>query len=69
MHTSTPTQSQLLAKTRDEVRLAHKKRYRGVIGLGIGAAGLAATLAGMPLIFSAGLFLLAAVARAILKAV
>lgn len=69
MHTSTPTQGQLLAKTRAEAQLAHKKRYRRLIGLGLGGAGLAAALAGMPLVFSLGLFAVAAAAWAILKAV
>jgi hypothetical protein len=65
----TPTQSQLLAKSRAEARLAHKKRYRGVIGLGLGGAGLAVAMAGLPMSVSLALWGLGAAAWMILKAV
>jgi hypothetical protein len=69
MRRPTPTQSQALAKARSDALLANKKRYRRVIGFGLGAAALAAAMAGMPLIFSLGLFALGAAAWAVLKAV
>ncbi len=68
MH-STPTQAQVLAQLRAEAGGSRQKNYRRVIGLGLGAAGLAASLAGMPMELSIGLWGLAALAWAILKAV
>jgi hypothetical protein len=64
----TPFQSEVLARNRADLRLARKKRYRNVIGLGLGGAGLAAAFAGLPisvplLFWAAGL-----VAWAMLKA-
>ena len=71
--TSTPTQSQLLAQYRAEneakARKKIKKSYHNVIGIGIGGAGLAAMLAGLPDELSWGLMLLGPVTWIILKRV
>jgi hypothetical protein len=69
MRRPTPTQAQLLARSREETRLAHKKRYRGLIGLGLGAAGLAAALAGLPFLVTLALWGLGVASWMILKAV
>lgn len=63
----TPTQAQAIEANRVEMRLARKKRYRNLIGMGLGGAGLAAAFAGLPI--SASLMFWAAgfVAWALLK--
>jgi len=48
----TPTQGQLLAKYRAEAHVARKRRFHRVIGIGLGAAGLATALVGMPMLVS-----------------
>lgn len=58
-----------IAKNRAAARLSTKKRYRGLIGLGIGGAGLAAGMAGLPLTASVGIWALGMAAWAFLKAV
>lgn len=45
-----------IEKNRADLRLLQKKRYRGLIGIGTGAAGLAAGLAGLPLSVSLGIW-------------
>jgi hypothetical protein len=63
----TPTQSQLLARAREEAALARKKQYRRLVGLGIGGAGLAAALAGLPMEVSIALWGFGLLAWAMLK--
>jgi hypothetical protein len=58
-----------IEKNRADLRLLQKKRYRGLIGIGIGAAGLAAGLAGLPLSVSIGIWLVGLMGWAWLKAV
>jgi hypothetical protein len=69
----TPTQSQLLAMYRAEneakARKKVKKSYHKVIGIGVGGAGLAAMLAGLPDAVGWGLMLLGPISWMILKRV
>jgi hypothetical protein len=58
-----------IEKNRADLRLLQKKRYRGLIGIGIGAAGLAAGLAGMDLSVSIGIWVVGLAGWAWLKAV
>ncbi|MGE3303375.1 MAG: hypothetical protein AB7M12_09705 [Hyphomonadaceae bacterium] len=58
-----------LERARAEARLAMKQRYRRLVGLGTGSAGLAAALAGLPMTVTLGLWAFGAAAWAILKAV
>ena len=64
-----PLQLVLREQAQNEARLANKKRYRRVIGVGLGAAGVAVALVGMDWTVSAGLWGLGAASWAILKAV
>jgi hypothetical protein len=57
-----------IARLKDETRLAIKKRYRGIIGVLLGGAGIAASLAGLPLEMSLGFWGLGLASWAILKA-
>ncbi|MGE3143105.1 MAG: hypothetical protein AB7L65_07260 [Hyphomonadaceae bacterium] len=61
--------TQMLETARAEARLARKKRYRNVIGLGLGGAGIAAALAGLPTSVSVIFWGLGLAAWALLKAV
>ena len=67
------TQSQLLklyqAENAEKTRLAHKRRYQRVIGIGLGAVGLAAAMVGMPFAVSVALWAMGAISWRILKAV
>jgi hypothetical protein len=65
----TPTQGQLLAKSREEARLARKRRYQRVIGIGLGGAGLASAAVGLPFQVSVMLWAFATASWAILRAV
>ena len=67
MHT--PTQAQLLARSRDEATIARKRRYQRVVGIGLGGAGIAAAIGGLPLSVSIGFWVFGAISWAILKAV
>ncbi|HVY86658.1 MAG TPA: hypothetical protein VG943_16100 [Caulobacterales bacterium] len=69
MRRPVPTQAQLLAQSRSEARMASKKRYRRLLGIGFGAAGLATALAGLPASVSVGLWALSAASWAFIKAV
>jgi hypothetical protein len=51
-----------IEKSRAELRLAHKKNYRRLVGIAFGAAGLAAGLAGLPLSVSIALWAMGAAA-------
>jgi hypothetical protein len=63
-----PFQSELIARNREELHLARKRRYRNVIGLGLGGAGLAAAFAGLPISVSLMFWAAGLIAWAILKA-
>ncbi|MBL8550195.1 MAG: hypothetical protein JNJ73_09425 [Hyphomonadaceae bacterium] len=65
MHT--PTQAQAIEANRAELRLARKKRYRNLIGMGLGGAGLAVAFAGLPISVSLLLWAAGFVAWALLK--
>jgi hypothetical protein len=57
-----------IARLKAETALARKRRYRGIIGVVLGGAGLAATLAGLPLEISLAFWGLGLASWAILKA-
>ena len=61
-------QAQEIDRLKAETALLRKKRYRNLIGLGLGAAGLAADLAGMPFAVSLVLWGMGAGVWVILKA-
>ena len=69
----TPNQAQLLKLYREQDHaknhLAHKRRYQRVIGIGLGGAGLAAAIAGMPFMVSVLLWGMGFVSWRILRAV
>ncbi|HWA00399.1 MAG TPA: hypothetical protein VG841_08805 [Caulobacterales bacterium] len=69
MRPPVPTQAQLLAKNRARARLDNKRRYRRLLSLGFGAAGLAVAVTGMPLSVSIALWALSAASWMLLKAV
>ncbi|MES1201800.1 MAG: hypothetical protein ABUS57_10175 [Pseudomonadota bacterium] len=69
MRSSVPTQAQLLAQNRQKTRVAHKKRYKNVLGIAFGAAGLAAALGGMDWTVSVMLWGLSAASWAFLKSI
>jgi hypothetical protein len=58
-----------IEKIRADTRLLQKKRYRNLIGIGTGAAGLAAGLAGLDLSVSVGIWVVGLIGWAWLKAV
>jgi hypothetical protein len=62
-------QAQEIARLRAETRALRKKRYRGLISLALGAAGLAFALAGFPMAMSLALWALSAGAWFILRSV
>ena len=45
----TPTQAQAIAQNRKEVRRLRGRRYRNLVGMGFGGAGLAVAFAGLPI--------------------
>lgn len=59
----------LLEQARAEARIATKRRYQRLIGIGLGGAGLAVMLAGLPAMASIGLWGIGAASWAILKRV
>lgn len=58
-----------LEQAREEARIAGKRRYQRLIGIGLGGAGIAVMLAGLPFMTSVGLWALGAASWAILKRV
>jgi hypothetical protein len=66
---TTPTQGQLLIRSRAEASIARKKRYRRVIGIGLFAAGIAMAFIGAPLEVSFALWGFGALSWFILKRV
>lgn len=56
-----------IARLKAETRVIQKKRYRGLIGIGLGACGAAFALAGMPDILTYAMWGLAALSWFILK--
>ena len=59
--------AETIARLKSETQMIRKKRYKGVISLLLGAAGLAAMLAGLPDMVSYGLWGISAAAWFILK--
>ncbi len=59
----------MMEQAREDARMARKKRYRNMIGIALGGAGVATALAGMPIMASVALWGVGAAAWAILKAV
>ena len=65
----TSTQAEQIARLKAQTGVIRKKRYRGVIGIGLGAIGLFFALAGFPMEVSFVLWGLGAASWFILKAV
>jgi hypothetical protein len=61
-------QAQEIARLKAETAMVQKKRYRGLVGIGFGGAGLACALVGMPMIVSIALWGVGLAAWAIIKA-
>lgn len=58
-----------IEQNRVDTRMAQKQRYRRLIGLGFGAAGLAAGLAGLDIMVAIGIWALGGAAWMYLKAI
>ena len=67
MHTGSNHAAEI-ARLKGETRMAIKRRYRGMIGVLLGGAGLAAALVGLPFEMSLALWGLGLASWAILKA-
>jgi hypothetical protein len=62
-----PFSTEALSRSEIEAGLARKRRYRNVIGLGLGAAGFAAAFAGLPISVSLLFWAAGFIAWALLK--
>ncbi|MET0182590.1 MAG: hypothetical protein ABW199_06870 [Caulobacterales bacterium] len=61
--------TELVERAREDARLARKKRYRNMIGIALGAVGVALAIAGMPIILSIMMWAFGFLSWMILKAV